>query len=251
MPVFESGDVTINYVSEGDGPPIVLVHGFASDLHGNWRSPGIFGRLVADGRRVVALDCRGHGRSGKPRDPAAYGGSKIADDVLALMDHLGIARADLMGYSMGGFIAASLLVDHPERFRSVILGGVGDAVLLGGRRAQETNLIADALEADDPKTITDATARGFRAFADSSGADRLALAALQRSDRHRFDPAKLAEVAIPVLVLVGEKDVLVGRGEKLAAAIPGARHVIVPGDHLGAPSAPEYVDAVRAFLGSH
>lgn len=251
MPKFDSSGVTINYISEGEGKPIVLVHGFASDLHGNWRATGIVDRLVADGRRVVALDCRGHGRSDKPHEPAAYSGSHMADDVIALMDHLGIAKADLMGYSMGGFIATTLLVDHPERFRSVILGGVGDGVLLGGRLSQDTNAIADALEADDPERITDATARGFRAFADSSGADRLALAALQRSDRHRYDPARLADVAVPVLVLVGEKDVLVGRGEKLAAAIPGARHVVVPGDHLGAPTVPAYADTVIAFLGQN
>src|SRR3990172_7413846 len=129
MPAFDSGGVTINYVVEGSGATIVLVHGFASSLEGNWRAPGIIDALVGAGRRVVALDCRGHGESGKPHDPVPYDDTKMADDVIALMDHLGIGVADLMGYSMGGFLSASLLVRHPERFRSVILSGVGDGMV--------------------------------------------------------------------------------------------------------------------------
>lgn len=248
MPTFLSDGVNINYVDEGEGDPVVLVHGFASSLQGNWRASGVFDALVKDGRRVVALDCRGHGRSDKPRDPDAYSGSKMADDVIALMDHLGIEKADLMGYSMGGFISTTILVDHPARLRRVILAGVGDGVLAGGRAPGQTGAIADALEADDPSSVKDPTARGFRAFADQSGADRLALAALQRSDRHTYDPAKLADVKLPVMVLIGEGDTLVGDGAKLTAAIPGAKRVIVPGDHLGAPSTPEYTAAVLEFL---
>ncbi|MGE5597160.1 MAG: alpha/beta fold hydrolase, partial [Hyphomicrobiales bacterium] len=115
MPTIESGGLTINYIDEGQGQPIVLVHGFASSLQGNWRATGVVDALVNDGRRVVALDCRGHGRSDKPHDPEAYGGTKMADDVVNLADHLGIEKPDLMGYSMGGGIAASLLARFPQR----------------------------------------------------------------------------------------------------------------------------------------
>ena len=248
MATFNSAGVQINYVDEGAGPPIVLVHGFASSLHGNWRVPGIVDALKESGRRVVALDCRGHGRSGKPHAPEAYGGTTMADDVLALMDHLGIARADLMGYSMGGGIAASLLVRHPGRFRTVILAGVGDAVLGGGRGRAGSEAIASALEADDKRATKDPVARGFRAFAEQSGNDLLALAAIQRSTRGGFDPSGLARAACPVMVLVGEDDDLVGSADRLAAAIPGARYARVPGDHLAAPSAPAYRSAVLDFL---
>lgn len=250
MPTFDSHDgLEINYIDEGAGEPIVLVHGFASSLHGNWRAPGIVDALVAEGRRVVALDCRGHGRSGKPHDPAAYGGSSMGDDVIALMDHLGIAKSDLMGYSMGGFISASLLAGHPERFRSAILSGVGGGVLnregLGRERSES---IARALESSDGGRSEDASARGFRAFAEQSGNDLGALAALQRSNRHQFDSSRLRDLRMPVMVLVGEKDDLAATADALANAIPGARLVKVPGDHLTAVGTPEFRAAVVSFL---
>lgn len=246
MPEFASDGVTINYIDEGRGAPIVLVHGFASSLHGNWRATGVVDALVKSGRRAIALDCRGHGRSAKPHDPEAYSGTKMADDVLALMDHLGIGRADLMGYSMGGGIAASLLVRHPERFQSVILAGIGDAMLSGGPRRPG---LAEGMEAKDPAAIQDATARGFRQFAERSGNDLAALAAMQRAARAPLDAAKLADVRLPVLVLIGDGDTLAGPADRLAAAIPGARYRVVPGDHLSVFATPDYTAAVLAFLG--
>ena len=245
MPSFDSNGVKINYLVEGTGRPIVLVHGFASNLHGNWRAPGVVAALVADGRQVVALDCRGHGRSDTPHDPQAYAGTKMADDVVALMDHLGLEQADLMGYSMGGFISSSLLTEHPERFRSVILAGIGDAVLSGGPRRAG---LADAMAADDPSALSDPVAKSFREFAERSGNDLEALAAMQRAGRVPLDAAKLADVSIPVMVLVGEGDTLAGSAEKLAAAIPGAKYARVPGDHLGVFGYPDYTRAVLDFL---
>jgi len=197
---------------------------------------------------VVALDCRGHGRSGKPHHPEAYGGTKMPDDVMRLMDHLGIAEADLAGYSMGGFISASLLVRHPERFRSVILAGVGGALASGSGRREGSDEIARALEAPPGERPENATARGFRAFAEQSGNDLQAMAAIMRSTREGFPAGGLAGVTRPVAVIVGEGDTLVGPGEKLAAAIPGARHVKVPGDHITAVGQPEFRRAILEFL---
>ncbi len=251
MPHIDVDGVPINYIDEGSGPAIVLVHGFASSLQGNWRGPGVVDALTRAGRRVIALDCRGHGRSGKPHDPEAYGGTKMADDVIALMDHLGIGRADLWGYSMGGFIAASLLVRHPHRFRCVILSGVGDGLLTGGRSRRNAEAIARALEAESASDAENATARAFRIFAEQSGNDLKALAAIQRSSRGGFDPAKLRETDRPVLVLIGEGDTLVGPAEGLAAAIPGAKLVKVPGDHITAVASPEFKEAALAFLATH
>ena len=247
MPTIDSGGVTIDYVVEGSGPPVVLVHGFASSVQGNWRAPGIIEALVAAGRRVIALDCRGHGASGKPHDPEAYSGTRMADDVIAVMDDEGVGRADLMGYSMGGFIAASLLVRHPERFGRVILAGVGDALVTGGRGRRATEAIASALEAGTRSGITDARARAFRSFAEQQGNDMAALAAIQRSTRE-FDRGQLGEVRNPVMVLIGEGDVLVGPADQLAAAIPGAKLVKVPGDHLTAVIKPEFGQAIVGFL---
>ncbi len=247
MPTLDSDGVNIDYVVEGSGPPVVLVHGFASSVQGNWRAPGIIDELVRVGRQVVALDCRGHGASGKPHEPDTYSGTAMADDVIAVMDREGVERADLMGYSMGGFIAASLLVRHPERFDRVILAGVGDALVTGGRGRRGGEAIASALEASTRSGITDARARAFRSFAEQQGNDMAALAAIQRSTRE-FDRGKLAEVRNPVMVLIGEGDVLVGPADQLAAAIPGAKLVKVPGDHLTAVAKPEFKQAVIAFL---
>jgi pimeloyl-ACP methyl ester carboxylesterase len=251
MPTLDVDGVRISYLVEGGGPPVVLVHGFASSLHGNWRAPGIIDALVACGRHVVALDCRGHGRSDKPHDPQAYDGTKMADDVTALMDHLGIAQADLVGYSMGGFISASLLVRRPERLRSVTLAGVGDALVAGGLNRERSQAIADALEAEDAGAAGDPTARAFRVFAEQSGNDLQALAAIQRSFRGGFDPAKLTETDRPVMVLIGEGDTLAGPADALAAAIPGAKLVKVPGDHLTAVGAPAFKSAILDFLAEH
>ena len=235
MPTLDSGGVAINYVDEGSGPTIVLVHGFAASIRTNWRAPGIIDALIRDGRRVVALDCRGHGESGKPHDPDAYAGTAMIDDVLALMDHLHIDVADLMGYSMGGWLSATLLVRHPERFRSVIISGMGDAIVNGVLLSEaRTSGIADAMEAKDGGASVAPAARAFRVFAERSGNDLGALAAMQRSRRGGFDPKKLADVTLPVMVLIGEGDTLVGSADQLTAAIPGAKLVKVPGDHLSA-----------------
>jgi pimeloyl-ACP methyl ester carboxylesterase len=252
VPTFDSTGVPINYIDEGSGPAVILVHGFASSLHGNWRAPGIVDALVGAGRRVVALDCRGHGRSGKPHDPAAYAGRKMQDDVIALLDHLRIERADLVGYSMGGMISAMLLVNYSERFRSVVIAGAGGMIVEGGRTRERADAIARAMEAPDGKQDANELARGFRAFAEASGNDLQALAAMQRSDRRgAFDPRKLAGVRLPVVVIVGDRDTLVGKPEPLAAAIPGARSVTVPGDHLSAVGAPELKAAILSFLAEH
>ena len=249
MPTLDSAGVSINYVVEGSGPPVVLVHGFASSLKGNWRGTGVIDALVASGRKVVALDCRGHGESAKPHDPEAYGGTKMPDDVIAIMDRLGIDRGDLMGYSMGGMIAAVLLTLRPERFRRVILAGVGDALVTGGGGRERNESIARALEAGGRGEAESATARAFRAFAEQNGNDLTALAAIQRSSRGGFDRRKLGETACPVMVLIGEGDTLVGPADALAAAIPGAKLVKVPGDHITAVGQAAFRRAVLDFFG--
>jgi pimeloyl-ACP methyl ester carboxylesterase len=241
--------VDIVFDDLGEGPPVLLHHGFAADARVNWHQPGVSSAIVESGRRVIALDARGHGRSGKPHDPAAYAGTAMVDDARALLDHLDVERVDAIGYSMGGLVTASLLTCEP-RLRCGVLGGVGSRLLLprpgGNDLAAPWATIADGLEAEDPATVSDPSARAFRAFADSTGADRLALAAIQRS--RRAAPADLSSVAVPVLVIAGDKDNLVGNPGRLAAAIPGARHVTVSGDHLSAVADPRFTAELVAFL---
>ena len=168
-------------------------------------------------------------------------------DVIRLMDHLAIERADLMGYSMGGLISAYLLVHHPTRFSSVVLAGIGGPAI--GRRAFDPQRIADALTASEPASIESEAGRAFRAFAEQGGNDLQALAAIMRSRRALVTPEELARVEKPVLVVVGEKDELVGDPRRLRDAIPGSRLVQIPGkDHLTAVADRRYKKAVLDFL---
>src|ERR1700690_3342961 len=123
MPQFLHGDVEIAFLDEGEGPPIVLVHGFASNKAVNWVYPAWISALTAAGRRVIALDNRGHGESTKLYDPSAYHSATMAEDVRALLDHLQLPHADILGYSLGARIVAFLALAHPARVLSAVLGG--------------------------------------------------------------------------------------------------------------------------------
>ena len=232
----------------GEPPPVVLLHGFASSTHGNWARPGVVAALVAAGRQVIGIDARGHGTSDKPHDPRFYGEPAMAGDVRAVADALGLGRYDLAGYSMGAIVAL-LAAAADRRVRRLVVGGIGAGVVeLGGldtRRVRQDALVA-ALEAADPATIPDPAAAGFRAFADSAGADRLALAAHARVVH--TGPVPLREITATTLVLAGEDDPLAVRPQLLADAIAGARLRLVPGDHLSAVGGPAFVAALVEFL---
>ncbi len=120
---FEVEGVKIHYISAGEGQPVVLVHGLFSSAEMNWRLPGIFGEL-AKNFHVIAIDLPGHGLSDKPNSKAAYG-QQLVEDVVALLDHLKIERAHLVGYSMGGMVSMKLATKHPDRLLSVTMGGMG------------------------------------------------------------------------------------------------------------------------------
>jgi pimeloyl-ACP methyl ester carboxylesterase len=247
MEHFTSFDGTeIAYLDTGQGPAVFLLHGFAADHRVNWVVPGVVDALVAAGRRVVAADARGHGRSAKPHDPAVYGGDAMVRDVQALLDHLDIDHVDVVGYSMGSLVSSRLVPLEP-RARSLILGGVGGR-LGSERRPINSTVIAQALEADDPSTIEDRGAKAFRSFADATGADRLALAAIQRAPLG--ERAALEEIAVPTLVLTGDKDVLVGPPDALAERIPGASFTVISGDHLSAVNDPAFARSIVEFIDS-
>ena len=179
MPQFDSDGVPIHYEVFGEGKPILIVHGFAASLEGNWVRPG-WVETLSPIRKVVALDCRGHGLSGKPHDPQSYAGHAMEDDVVRLMEHLHIEQADLFGYSMGAAISLRLLLRHPERFTYVVLGGIGNVL---ARRGGGRPNVAEAMLAEDPSTITDPVAKGFRAFAQANKNDLKALAAYMQAPR--------------------------------------------------------------------
>jgi pimeloyl-ACP methyl ester carboxylesterase len=244
--MFRSGAVEIAYLDEGSGDPIVLIHGFASTKEVNWVHPGWVTTLTRAGRRVIALDNRGHGASTKFYDSAAYHTEKMAGDVVALLDHLRIATADLMGYSMGARIAAFCALLHPARVRSVTLGGLG-LHLVEGVGLPES--IAFALEAYSLDEVTDPTGRTFRQFADQTKSDLKALAACIRGSRQTLTPDEVARIAAPVLIAVGTHDRVAGSAQALAALIPGARAVDIPGrDHMLAVGDRVFKAAVIEFL---
>jgi pimeloyl-ACP methyl ester carboxylesterase len=247
MASFKNGNVEIAYLDEGEGEPIVLVHGFASTKEVNWVNPSWVTTLTRAGRRVIALDDRGHGGSSKLTDPADYHSAKMAGDVAALMDHLRIERADVMGYSMGARITAFLAVDHPVRVRSAILGGLGIRLVDGVGLPKS---IADALEAPSLPEVKDPMGRVFRAFAEQTKSDLKALAACIRGSRQTLSREQVAGIGIPVLVAVGTKDVVAGSGPELAALIPGAQALDIPDrDHMLAVGDKAYKTGVLEFLG--
>ncbi|HWY63884.1 MAG TPA: alpha/beta hydrolase [Rhizomicrobium sp.] len=228
--------VELAFERHGEGPAIVLVHGFGSSRMQNWKSTGWYGGLAAAGFSLVAMDCRGHGDSGKPHDEKAYGHDRMAQDVVAVMQAAGLAQALILGYSMGGFIGLRLLAAHPERVVKLAIAGVGETYLQDRITSPQARaLLADALLTQDKDSITDPRARMFRAFADQPGKDRLALAACMRAMSSHLPRETLSKLERPVLVVNGSEDETAGRPEPLAEAIAGARAVTIPGrDHMTA-----------------
>lgn len=246
MPEFKHDGVEIAFLDEGEGEPIVLVHGFASNKEVNWVAPGWITTLIRAGRRAIALDNRGHGASGKLYEPAAYHSTIMAEDVRALLDHLGLPRADVMGYSMGARITAFLALRHPDRVRAAVLGGLGFRLIEG---VGLPDTIAEALEAPSIAKVTDPTAYLFRAFAEQTKSDLHALAACMRGSRQTLSRSEAGRIAVPLLVAVGEKDVIAGSPEALAALIPGAQALVIPGrDHMLAVGDRVFKSAVVEFL---
>ncbi len=245
------GGVDIAYLVEpavgvDRGEPILLIHGFASSHAVNWVFPLWVKTLTAAGRRTVLYDVRGHGRSDKVYDPALYAIEVLADEALALLDHLEIERPDIMGFSMGARIAAFLQRKAPERVRSLVLGGLGASLVEGGTLPMG---IADAMDAPSLESLSDPDQRMFRAFADATKSDRRALAACIRGARQLMERDEVGKIACPTLVAVGTHDDIAGDPEALAALLPRGRAFPIEGrDHNKAVGDKSFKQAVLQFL---
>ncbi len=247
MPSFHNGSVEIAYLDEGEGDPIVLVHGFASTKNVNWVYPAWTSTLTKAGRRVIALDNRGHGDSAKLYDSEQYHIGTMAGDVRALMDHLNIERADMMGYSMGGRITAYLGQRSPERLNKIILGGIGMGLIEGGGPGEN---VATALEAASLDDVTDPVGRTFRAFADQTRSDRRALAACLRGSRRLMTREEASAITVPTLIAVGTTDDIAGSAQRLSDVISGSQVLDIPNrDHMRAVGDRVYKEGVLEFLG--
>ena len=230
----------------GNPHAVVLIHGFASNRNENWRRLGWLGAFERRRTRAIAFDLRGHGESDKPLEPAAYATTELLSDLDHLIASLDVREVTLMGYSMGARLALAAALAEPGRFRRVILGGIGDRIF---EPSPAGNPMAAAMEAADTNAISEPLLRSFRQFADEQGENRNALAAFSRAARSPFDRESLHNMRAQTLVVAGARDTLAGSVDGLAALIPGARAVELPGcDHFSAIAHALFKAAVFDFL---
>jgi pimeloyl-ACP methyl ester carboxylesterase len=254
---FDAAGVELRYVVAGQGQPVVLLHGFTASVESNWRAPGIFDRL-AEGFQVIALDQRGHGKSGRPHDPAAYG-DEMVRDVVRLLDHVGLAKAHVVGYSMGGFVTLKLAATAPERLLSAVMGGAGwqppsaNEPLMEAIAASLENGegIAPLLDALTPagQTMT-AEQKAFANQMVLASNDPAALAAVARGIGALGVPeSALAAIDVPMLAVVGSLDPLSAGVDALAQRRPELVVRRIEGaDHMTAVGSPVLRESILEFL---
>jgi len=259
MPFFDNDGIKIYYEIEGEGPPVVMIHSFIRNSETMWKQTNWVATLK-DKYQLILLDCRGYGRSDKPHDDDDYG-TKMTDDLIKLMEHLSIEKANFLGYSMGASFAYHLLLTKPEIIISAILGGF--VLILNAKEISEdeeiTKQLIEALRAKSIDQIKDPQTRQFRQFAELHKNDLLALAAVQASwlkydSKTKTPPAQMREalkkIKVPVMTVVGSSDdLLPGDKTLLAQLVPGACHFQIQGkDHLTMIAAPKFKMIVKSFL---
>ena len=251
MPHYDVGGLRLFYIDEAPTAtdretPIILVHGYASSHAVNWVFPQWVKTLTGDGRRVIAPDIRGHGRSDKLYDPAQYSTQIMAADIAALIDHLGLERVDVFGFSMGARIAAFLALANPSQVRSLVLGGLGYHLVEGNGLPIG---IADAMEAPSLDVVTEPMPRLFRAFAEATKSDLKALAASMRGMRQTLSEAEVRRIEAPTLVAVGTEDDVAGDPVALVDLLPNGQLLDIPGrDHNRSVGDNLFKASVLAFL---
>ncbi len=247
MPMADNAGIRIHYQVMGDGPPLILQHGFTQCLQ-DWIECG-YTAALAPRFRLILIDARGHGESDKPHDPAAYALAHRAADVTAVLDALGIRRADCWGYSMGGFIGFGLARHAPHRIRRLVIGGshagARDPELLRPwlrhAMAERGDTLVESIE-EIAGPVSQSYADRLRA------ADVAALVAAAPASPALDD--QLPGMAMPCLLYAGDADPVLPGARAAAAAIPGARFLSLPGlAHLPAFTRSEAIlPAVTAFL---
>ncbi len=228
-------------MSQRDDTPVVLVHGWAGSFATTWQAPGVDALITDAGRPVIGVDLLGHGDAPKPHDPAAY-----ADLTARVAEALPADRpVDAIGFSLGAITLMRLAARQPQRFRRLVLAGIGDDVL--DRDAGRNEAISAAVEGD--ADADDIVLQRFAAYAHEHGNDPAALAAcLRRPPLEPITAELLGRITSPVLVALGSRDGT-GKGEQLAAAFPDGRFVSLRGvDHFATPEAFAFIDAALKFL---
>jgi len=241
----------ISFTDQGAGDGVVLVHGFAASAQENWVKAGWVTMLTRANRRVVTVDLLGHGQSSRPHEPGAYSLSGLADDVLAVVDHLQVKKPDLIGFSLGARVSLDLLSRHSGRFLLGVYCGVGDR-LLKAREEKDQVDMAGALEAPSVDGLGAGMAKQFRQFAEAQGQDLLALAACSRGlnlGAVAWSREALRQIGNESLVVAGNGDELAGSATGLAACLGNARGKQIPGcGHMDCLTQPMFKGAVMDFL---
>lgn len=248
MPFFDSDGAAIHYLEQGEGTPVVLIHSMASNLRHSWVDTGWMEHLRPS-HRVIAPDCRGHGLSAKSYDdPDFYTADRMADDVVRLLDHLGIARTLLAGYSMGASVALNMAVRHGSRVRAMVIGGISSRTYKVPPR-EDLERLVEVLNAEDPRIYTDKAGLWVRSFCERNGNDPKALAAFSMHRRPDVEQTQLASIRAPVLVAAGTRDTIVQGVDELIESIPGARLITLEGrTHLDALADPRFQQAAAEFF---
>tara|TARA_Y100000588_G_scaffold373022_2_gene446321 strand:- start:90 stop:869 length:780 start_codon:yes stop_codon:yes gene_type:complete len=232
---FDSDGIKIRYTDEGEGSPVILVHGFTGSA-GNWQQAGIT-QTLANTHRVIAIDCRGHGLSDKLHDPVMYG-SHMALDILRLMDHLGLAKAHIVGYSMGARLTGYLVANHPDRLLTATLGASPPRRRWDASTRERANRMRRNMElrSRDADPV--------------DGQDYIALATILRSWQSQVvtDQA-LTDSPVPTLAIVGSEDPRLGGLQELTQIMPELKLVILEGaTHRSAVRRPAFVNALLSFI---
>jgi pimeloyl-ACP methyl ester carboxylesterase len=264
MPFFDNEGVKIYYEIVGGGPPVIMIHGFAANIEANWKATN-WVDVLKDDYKLILADCRGHGKSDKPKDPAQYG-EMMNDDIVKLLDHLSIKKANFFGYSMGARIATDILLQKQERFISAIIGGFP---LYYPKKS--TKFLAKimmkrwikGLKKANLDDVNDKAALRFRKviseYPDSHSQDLEALVYVLEGDIQRPDgilptnPERkeaLKKVNVPVMAVFGADDDVIKRGKSTGAQlVPGSCQFQIEGkDHITAVADPKFHMVVKAFL---
>jgi pimeloyl-ACP methyl ester carboxylesterase len=236
--------VRLAYREVGVGRPLVLLHGVAGDAT-LWLRAGHAEQIAAHGYRVILPDFRGHGRSDKPQDAAAYPPDVLTDDGLALVDHLGLDDYDLGGYSLGGRIVVRMLVRGATPGRAVVAGqGLREVLGVGGGAGTFLRRVLAGAGTFEPDSAEERSDQWMR----SNGQDPVAL--LHVLDSIVPTPVEpVRDIAVPTLVVVGADDERAASARELVPELPHGTLAVIPGDHATAATTPELTAAILDFLG--
>jgi pimeloyl-ACP methyl ester carboxylesterase len=241
-----ANDVLIDYEVWGEGTPVLLIHGFASNARVNWIDTSWVKTLNRAGYQAITFDNRGHGRSGKVYDARLYTADLMAEDAKRLIEQLGHRSVFLIGYSMGARIAAMLMLRYPILVAAAVLGGLAANMIKGLSHTEE---IARALEAEQPNPQAGKEVLGYRRFAEQTGGDLKALAACMRASRQEIAAEDLQRIDVPVLVVAGSEDATAGPVEPLVKALAMGRGLVLPGrDHMKAVGDRTFKEETIRFL---